>query len=126
MKITGQVGGDHYEKMKIQPTEYIIANDLGFCEGCIIKYISRWKDKNGIEDLKKIIHYCNILINNEVENKRLSPDCPNLQETDYIVRKGFRPMEQPVQFKDSIPESKKLFNPDEILGLFDSVFQKIN
>jgi len=60
-----QVGGDHYSKMKIQPTEFILANDIPFCEGNVIKYISRWKSKNGIEDLKKVIHYAEILIANE-------------------------------------------------------------
>lgn len=57
-----QVGGDHYKKMKIQPTEYILANDLGFCEGNIIKYISRYQFKNGLEDLEKVRHYIDILI----------------------------------------------------------------
>jgi len=64
-----QVGGDHYKKLKIQPTEYILANGLGFCEGNIVKYISRWKEKNGIEDLQKIIQYCEILIEHENEKK---------------------------------------------------------
>ena len=62
---TTQIGGNHYKKLKIQPTEYILANDLGFVEGNIIKYISRWKNKNGIEDLEKIIHYVQILIDFE-------------------------------------------------------------
>lgn len=63
-----QVGGDHYKKFGIQPMEYIFANDLGFVEGCIVKYISRWRDKGGIEDLKKIQHYCQLLIENEERN----------------------------------------------------------
>ena len=57
-----QVGGNHYKKLKIQPTEYILANKLDFCEGNIVKYISRWREKNGIEDLEKVIHYAQILI----------------------------------------------------------------
>ena len=63
-----QIGGDHYKKLKIQPTEYILANKLGFVEGNIVKYISRWRDKNGIEDLEKIIHYAQILIDYEKSN----------------------------------------------------------
>ena len=47
-----QVGGSHYKNMAIQPIEFIFANDLGFAEGCIVKYICRWKEKNGLEDLK--------------------------------------------------------------------------
>jgi hypothetical protein len=58
-----QIGGSHYKKLKIQPIEYIMANDLGFCEGNIVKYISRYKDKGTpVEDLKKIKQYCDFLI----------------------------------------------------------------
>lgn len=60
-----QVGGDHYKKLKIQPIEFIIANNLTYPEGCVVKYICRWKDKNGIEDLEKIIHYVEIMIEEE-------------------------------------------------------------
>lgn len=62
-----QVGGDHYKKLKIQPIEYIHANDIGYMEGNVIKYISRWKDKNGIKDLEKAKHYIDLLI--ELESK---------------------------------------------------------
>ena len=57
-----QVGGNHYAKMKIQPMEYILANDIGFAEGTAISYLSRWKDKNGIEDLRKARHTIDLLI----------------------------------------------------------------
>jgi hypothetical protein len=57
-----QVGGDHYAKLKIQPVDYILENNIGFCEGCVIKYVTRWKDKGGIEDLKKARHFLDILI----------------------------------------------------------------
>lgn len=67
-----QVGGDHYKKMKIQPIEFIVANNLTYPEGCIVKYICRWKDKNGIEDLEKIIHYVEIMIEEE-KNKVKTP-----------------------------------------------------
>ena len=60
-----QVGGSHYKDMAIQPIEYIHKNGLGFCEGNIVKYITRWKTKNGIEDLKKVIHYAELLIQME-------------------------------------------------------------
>lgn len=55
--VSVEVGGDHYEKQKIQAIEYIHANDLDFDEGNVVKYISRHKDKNGAEDLAKCIHY---------------------------------------------------------------------
>jgi hypothetical protein len=57
-----QVGGDHYKRMTIQPIEYIQANDLGFCEGNAIKYVTRWRHKGGVQDLKKAIHYLEMLI----------------------------------------------------------------
>ena len=57
-----QIGGDHYKKLKIQPIEYIQANSLGFEEGCIIKYITRWKEKGGIKDLEKIKHFVDLMI----------------------------------------------------------------
>jgi len=57
-----QVGGNHYKGLKIQPVEFIHANDLGFLEGCIIKRICRYKQKDGAKDLLKIIHEVELLI----------------------------------------------------------------
>lgn len=56
-----QEGGNHY-KLTIQPIEYIHKNQLGFIEGNIIKYATRHKSKNGAEDVKKIIHYAQLLL----------------------------------------------------------------
>jgi hypothetical protein len=61
-----QVSGDHYKDKAIQPIIYIHANNLGFCEGNVVKYITRWKEKNGIADLEKAKHYIELLI--EMEN----------------------------------------------------------
>lgn len=60
--LSQQVGGNHYKDCKIQPTEYIHANQLPFIEGCIVKYATRHKKKNGAEDVRKIIHYAKILL----------------------------------------------------------------
>jgi hypothetical protein len=62
-----QVGGAHYATKAIQPWDFIIANNLGYLEGNIVKYVSRWKDKGGVEDLKKAQHYLQKLI--EVSNE---------------------------------------------------------
>jgi hypothetical protein len=59
---SNQVGGDHYKSMAIQPIDYILANNIGFVEGCVIKYVSRWKSKGGVEDLKKARHFLDLLI----------------------------------------------------------------
>ena len=56
-----QEGGSHYD-LPIQPLEYIHANQLGYIEGNIIKYATRHRNKNGAEDIKKIIHYCELLL----------------------------------------------------------------
>ena len=63
-----QVGGSHYKDMKIQPVEYIVANDLGYCEGNVVKYVSRWKSKGGVDDLRKARHYIDLLIEGEVDS----------------------------------------------------------
>ena len=57
-----QVGGSHYKNRAIQPVQYIHANNLGFLEGCIVKRITRWRDKNGLEDLLKIKQEVDLLI----------------------------------------------------------------
>lgn len=62
-----QIGGDHYQKMKIQPVDYIVKNDLGYMEGNIVKYISRYNYKGGLEDLKKAQHYIEMLIEIEID-----------------------------------------------------------
>jgi hypothetical protein len=52
-----QVGGNHYKDLKIQPIEFIHANNIDFISANIIKYAARHKSKNKDEDMKKIIHY---------------------------------------------------------------------
>ena len=66
-----QVGGNHYKDFKIQPIEYIQANDLSYCEANVIKYVTRWRSKNGIEDLRKAKHYIDLLIESEVKEPNL-------------------------------------------------------
>jgi hypothetical protein len=56
-----QVGGTHYRN-KIQPWDYIIACDLDFFEGNALKYLTRWKQKDGVKDLKKCMHYLEKII----------------------------------------------------------------
>lgn len=52
-KLRTMVGGEHYLGYEIQPLDYIMSNQLGFVEGCVIKYVTRWPRKGGIEDLEK-------------------------------------------------------------------------
>ena len=60
-----QVGGEHYRKLKIQPAEYCFANNIGHLAGDAIAYITRYKFKNGLEDLRKAIHSLQLLIEME-------------------------------------------------------------
>jgi len=62
-----QIGGNHYSKMEIQPIEYIMKNKIPYCEANVIKYLSRWRSKNGVEDLRKAKHYIDLLIEAEME-----------------------------------------------------------
>lgn len=71
-----QVGGDHYKGRGIQPVEYIMSNQLGYFEGNIVKYITRWKQKGGYADIDKVIHYCELLkwLHKKYEGERLGED----------------------------------------------------
>lgn len=65
-----QVQGNHYKDMPIQPVEYIHANAMGYLEGNVVKYVSRWRKKNGMEDLYKAKHYIELLIELEGRKKK--------------------------------------------------------
>lgn len=64
-----QEGGNHYKDMAIQPVEFITANNLGFLEGNIVKYVCRHHAKNGAEDIRKAIHYCEMLLQTKYGDK---------------------------------------------------------
>lgn len=61
-----QVGGKHYKQFKYQPWDVVVDWNLGYLDGTALKYIARWKDKNGLEDIKKAIHFLEKLL--EVES----------------------------------------------------------
>jgi hypothetical protein len=62
-----QHGGKHYKALVIQPWDYIAANEIPFLEGNAIKYLTRWRDKGGLEDLRKARHYVDKLIELETQ-----------------------------------------------------------
>lgn len=74
-----QIGGTHYASKTIQPWDYIIANQLGYLEGNVVKYISRWRDKGGVQDLHKARHYLDKLL--EVEQQAKAPTPPQTTRT---------------------------------------------
>lgn len=63
-----QVGGTHYKDKPIQPWDYIAANGIGYFEGCAIKYLTRWREKGGVQDLLKAQHFISKLV--EIETKK--------------------------------------------------------
>ena len=69
-----QEGGNHYKELKIQPVEYCHANGIPFIEGSVIKYVSRWRAKGGVADLKKARHFIDLLI--ELEGREHEKNSP--------------------------------------------------
>ena len=72
-----QIGGSHYKKMKIQPSEFINKNNLPFAEGNAIKYICRHKHKGERQDLEKAKHYIDMIL------ERDYPLIPMTEEEEY-------------------------------------------
>lgn len=64
-----QIGGEHYKGNAIQPVEYAHANKLDFLQGSVVKYVTRFRDKNGVEDLKKAMHFIQMLAELEYGQK---------------------------------------------------------
>lgn len=83
--IESQVGGSHYKDMAFQPIELIAALRCSFIQGCIIKYISRYKNKNGAQDIRKCIHYAQLAI--ELDDKRRCNDkALSMNINKYIIK----------------------------------------
>ena len=64
-----QAGGNLYKDLAIQPVEYIYKNQLPYLEGNVVKYVTRHKSKNGAEDIRKAIHYCQLILELEYGEK---------------------------------------------------------
>ena len=66
--LSEQVGGSHYKNLKVSPAYFICENKLLFAEGNIVKLACRHQNKNKAEDIKKIIHYCKIILERDYQN----------------------------------------------------------
>ena len=83
-----QVSGDHYKKLPIEPWDYVFKNHLDYFQGSIIKYITRWRDKGGIDDLRKAKHFLEKYIEAESElvwQEPVAKTC-ELSLSEYIDR----------------------------------------
>ena len=69
-----QHGGSHYQKFKIQPSKFVVENELLFPEGCAIKYICRHRLKGKKQDLDKAIHFIEMIIERDYPEKELSKE----------------------------------------------------
>ena len=81
-----QVGGSHYKGFVIQPAEYSIKNKLGFAEGNVVKYVTRYSLKGGLEDLKKGRHYLDMLIEDAEERERKRQETVKAETKSYSQR----------------------------------------
>ena len=98
-----QIGGTHYQKFKIQPSKFVIENELLYPEGCVIKYILRHRLKGKRQDLEKAIHFIEMII-----------------ERDYTKKKDFleEAEKEKKEFKNHIKKPKdKQKNEDPKNGL---------
>ena len=86
-----QVAGDHYKSLRIQPVEYIHANGIGYFEGNVVKYVTRWKEKNGVTDLEKAKHYIELLIElHKAEGQRIKEELASLEAVGNLqLQEGF-------------------------------------
>ena len=66
-----QIGGSHYKNFYIQPYEFISKNNLTFFQGNVVKYVCRYLNKNVVEDLEKIKHYCDLEIKKMKDAKKI-------------------------------------------------------
>ena len=88
-----QVGGNHYQTMKIQPAEFINKNEMKFAEGNAIKYICRHVNKGGLQDLEKAKHYIDMIIDrdygDDVEKSKVFPS--DLSDKDDLSNDIYYP-----------------------------------
>ncbi|GAB5451810.1 MAG: hypothetical protein Hals2KO_21380 [Halioglobus sp.] len=96
-----QVGGDHYKDLAIQPVEFAMVLQLGFCEGCIVKYVTRWRAKGGIEDVRKASHFLQFIEESSLYRSSLQQ-----------LRSGQVPLVDSPAAGDRYCESNDLSNPE--------------
>lgn len=87
--MTRMIGGTHYSKLAIQPTEFCMRNGLDFCIGSILKYLTRWRSKNGLEDIRKARHF--VEIREAFPHDIHPPRQIAITMLEYVTRNDIRP-----------------------------------
>lgn len=107
-----QHGGDHYKSKTLQPWDVIIAWDMGFLDGNALKYLARYRSKNGKQDLEKAIHYIQKLIEKEypevkaesiTANSITADKFSNLGDTIEFVLRAGKTQQDPPKWDDVKP-----------------------
>lgn len=102
-----QVGGDHYNKHEIQPWDAVTSWGLGFLDGNAVKYLARWRHKNGLQDLRKAQHYISKLIEQEENRLREAGEVipPHVSPDGTPLPPGTQPEPDPEPEPAPAPET---------------------
>jgi hypothetical protein len=120
-----QVGGNHYRKHKIQPIQYIVANKIGFLAGNVVKYVTRYKDKGGAEDIRKAMHYLELILEFEYPTTVKAPgqaiDTPLAYTLPPITSGSVRDEGELLYLSPKLILKLEADDPDTIGDLYGSV-----
>ena len=95
-----QIGGTHYQKFKIQPSKFVIENELLYPEGCVIKYILRHRLKGKKQDLEKAIHFIEMIIERDYSKKDFLEEA---EKEKKELAECYKEVEKP---KENLPKNK--------------------
>ena len=101
-----QIGGSHYQKFKIQPSKFVIENELLFPEGCAIKYICRHRLKGKKEDILKAIHFLEMILERDYNDKK-----------DFLEEAEKEKKELEESYKESVRQTKERKEKDNSWGI---------
>lgn len=85
-----QEGGKHYKGFVIQPVEFLLASGYDFCLASAVKYLSRWREKNGIEDLRKAVHFIQLRV--ELIDRIATPKATPLMSMNTFIDRNRIPL----------------------------------
>lgn len=89
-----QIGGNHYKKCAYQPVEFISKLNLNFIQGSMVKYLSRYKNKSGLQDLEKVVHYAQLGQALQPQNFYIYGETSSKEIHRYVVLNNFQRIEE--------------------------------